>query len=43
MVSDDEILAAQKIMAAGEGIFGEPAWLPYAGLLKMVKKGWIFG
>jgi threonine synthase len=43
MVSDDEILAAQKIMAAGEGIFGEPASAaPYAGLLKMVKKGMDF-
>ena len=43
MVSDEEILAAQKIMAAREGIFGEPASAaPYAGLLKMVKNGMDF-
>lgn len=43
MVSDEEILAAQKIMAANEGIFGEPASAaPYAGLLKKVKNGMDF-
>jgi threonine synthase len=36
MVSDDEILAAQKIMAAEAGIFGEPASAaPLAGLIKL--------
>ncbi|MFA5628819.1 MAG: threonine synthase [Dehalococcoidales bacterium] len=40
MVSDDEIMAAQKIMASREGVFGEPASsAPYAGLLKMARSG----
>ncbi len=40
MVSDDEILAAQKLLAAKGGIFGEPASAAsLAGLVKMVKKG----
>ena len=43
MVSDEEILAAQKIMAAREGVFGEPASAaPYAGLLKMIRNGMDF-
>lgn len=40
MVSDAEILAAQKLLAAKGGIFGEPASAAsLAGLVKMVKKG----
>ena len=40
MVSDDEILAAQKIMAAEAGVFGEPASAaPLAGLIKLTKQG----
>jgi threonine synthase len=40
MVSDEEILAAQKIMAAEAGIFGEPASAaPLAGLIKLTKQG----
>jgi threonine synthase len=40
MVSDDEILAAQALMAAESGIFGEPASAsPLAGLLKLKEKG----
>ncbi len=39
-VSDDEILAAYKILARKEGIFGEPASAAsVAGLIKMVKQG----
>src|SRR4030042_1109849 len=40
MVSDEEILAAQRIMASEAGIFGEPAsaaWL--AGLIKLTQQG----
>ena len=40
MVSDEEILAAQRIMASEAGIFGEPAsaaWL--AGLIKLTRQG----
>jgi threonine synthase len=40
MVSDDEILAAQRIMASEAGVFGEPASAaPLAGLIKLTKKG----
>lgn len=39
-VTDDEILAAYKLMAGREGVFGEPASAaPLAGLLKLVKQG----
>jgi len=39
-VSDDEILAAYKILASKEGVFGEPASAAsVAGLIKMVKQG----
>ena len=39
MVSDEEILAAQKIMATKAGVFGEPASAAsVAGLIKMAKK-----
>jgi threonine synthase len=39
MVSDDEILAAQRIMATEAGIFGEPASAaPLAGLIKLTKQ-----
>ncbi len=40
MVSDEEILAAQKIMAAEAGVFGEPASAaPLAGLIKLTGRG----
>jgi threonine synthase len=39
MVSDADILAAQKLLATSEGVFGEPASAAsMAGLLKMSKK-----
>ena len=39
MVSDGEILAAQRIMAAEAGVFGEPASAaPLAGLIKLTKQ-----
>ncbi len=39
-VTDDEILAAYKLMAGKEGVFGEPASAaPLAGLVKLVKQG----
>ena len=39
MVSDDEILSAQKLMATKAGIFGEPASAAsVAGLVKMAQK-----
>jgi threonine synthase len=39
-VTDDEILAAYKLMASKEGIFGEPASAaPLAGLIKMRERG----
>ena len=39
-VSDEEILAAQRIMASEAGIFGEPASAaPLAGLIKLTKQG----
>ena len=40
MVSDKEIMAAQRLMATKAGIFGEPASAaPLAGLIKFSKKG----
>ncbi|HEX78677.1 MAG TPA: threonine synthase [Dehalococcoidia bacterium] len=40
MVSDEEILAAQKLLAVQEGVFGEPASAAsVAGLLKVSAKG----
>lgn len=40
MVTDDEILAAYKLLAAKEGVFVEPASAAsVAGILKLVKKG----
>jgi threonine synthase len=40
MVSDDEILAAQSILAAEAGVFGEPASAaPLAGLIKLYSQG----
>jgi threonine synthase len=43
MVSDDEIMAALRLMAARAGIFGEPASAAsLAGLIKLVKKGMDF-
>lgn len=40
MVSDDEILTAQRIMAAEAGVFGEPASAAsLAGLIKLTKQG----
>jgi len=40
MVSDDEILAAQKLMATRGGVFGEPASAAsFAGLLKLSRSG----
>jgi threonine synthase len=39
-VSDDEILAAYKLLARKEGVFGEPASAAsVAGLIKMVGQG----
>jgi threonine synthase len=43
MVSDSEILAAQKLLATRGGIFGEPASASsLAGLLKLVRQGQSF-
>lgn len=40
MVSDTEILVAQKLMASRAGVFGEPASAaPLAGLIKLSKQG----
>ncbi|MDP2913495.1 MAG: threonine synthase [Candidatus Omnitrophota bacterium] len=40
MVSDDEILAAYKLLAAKEGVFAEPASAAsVAGILKLAKQG----
>jgi threonine synthase len=40
MVSDEEILAAQKLLAAKGGIFGEPASAAsLAGLVKLSREG----
>lgn len=40
MVTDDEILAAYKLLASGEGVFGEPASAAsVAGLIKLSKQG----
>jgi threonine synthase len=44
MVTDDEILAAYKLLAAKEGVFVEPASAAsVAGILKMAKKGFFKG
>ena len=44
MVTDSEILAAQKLMATKEGIFGEPASAAsVAGLLKLSREGMKLG
>ncbi len=41
MVTDDEILAAYKLLAAKEGVFAEPASAAsVAGLLKLAKSGY---
>ena len=43
MVSDDEILAAQRLMAAKGGVFGEPASAAsLAGLIKLSRQGMDF-
>ncbi|MFH1383050.1 MAG: threonine synthase [Chloroflexota bacterium] len=43
MVSDEEILAAQKLLASRGGIFGEPASAAsLAGLLKLTRQGKAF-
>jgi len=43
MVSDEEILAAQRLMAAKGGVFGEPASAAsLAGLVKLSRKGMDF-
>ena len=40
MVSDDEILTAQRIMSSEAGVFGEPAsCAPLAGLIKLTRQG----
>jgi len=40
MVSDNEILAAQRILASEAGVFGEPASAaPLAGLIKLTSRG----
>ncbi|OGO17704.1 MAG: threonine synthase [Chloroflexi bacterium RBG_16_50_11] len=40
MVSDEEILTAQRIMASEAGVFGEPASAaPLAGLIKLTQQG----
>ena len=44
LVSDDEILAAYKLLAAKEGVFAEPASAAsVAGILKLAKKGYFEG
>jgi threonine synthase len=43
MINDDEIMAAYRLMAAKEGIFGEPASAAsLAGLLKLSREGMDF-
>jgi threonine synthase len=43
MVSDEEILAAQRLMATKGGVFGEPASAAsLAGLIKLSQKGMDF-
>lgn len=43
MVSDDEILSAQRVMATRAGVFGEPASAAsLAGLIKLLRKGMDF-
>ena len=40
MVSDEEIMAAHRLMATKAGIFGEPASAAsLAGLIQLVRKG----
>jgi threonine synthase len=40
LVSDDEILAAQRLLATSEGIFAEPASAAsLAGVIKFARKG----
>jgi threonine synthase len=44
MVTDDEILAAYKLLAAKEGVFVEPASAAsVAGILKLAKNGFFKG
>lgn len=44
MVSDEEILAAYKLLASREGVFAEPASASsVAGILKLAKKGFFKG
>ena len=44
MVSDDEILAAYKLLASTEGIFVEPASAAsVAGILQLAKQGYFTG
>jgi len=43
MVSDEEILATQKLMATRAGVFAEPASAAsLAGLIKLKQRGWDF-
>ena len=43
-VTDDEILAAYKLLASKEGVFVEPASAAsVAGVLKLAKKGYFMG
>ncbi|MDH5695742.1 MAG: pyridoxal-phosphate dependent enzyme, partial [Dehalococcoidia bacterium] len=43
MVSDEQILAAQKLLATRAGVFGEPASAAsLAGLIKLSRKGMDF-
>jgi len=43
LVSDSEILAAQKLLATRAGVFGEPASAAsVAGLVKLSRQGWDF-
>ena len=43
LVSDDEILSAQKLLATKAGVFGEPASAAsVAGLIKLSRKGMDF-
>ncbi|MBI4180380.1 MAG: threonine synthase [Chloroflexi bacterium] len=40
IVSDEEIMSAQRLMATGAGVFGEPASAAsFAGLIKMIQQG----
>jgi len=43
MVSDAEIMDAQKLLATKAGVFGEPASAAsVAGLVKLSRQGWDF-